>query len=76
MADATSTLLGGLAAFSAKGTMSQAAMDLGMGDQLKQQLEDEVVNRKKAGVNMSQTDMNSTSPAVLALYGKINGFGT
>ena len=46
--------------------LSPAASDLGLGDQLKQQLEDELAQRRKGTTPV-------VSPAVLALFGRTPG---
>lgn len=49
--------------------MSQAAADLGLGDQLRQQVEDEVQKRKKQMGDVSTVNTNALSPAALAIFG-------
>lgn len=59
---------------SAKNLMlSPAASDLGLGDQLNQQLEDDLEKRKKDALKAGQ--MSIMSPAVLSLFGRAGGFG-
>lgn len=59
---------------SAKNLMlSPAASDLGLGDQLNQQLESELEKRKKDALKQGQ--MNLLSPATLSLFGQVGGFG-
>lgn len=66
----------GLGGFDPKNVMSQAAIDLGLGDQLKQQVQQQLDQRKKVLGNtpVGALGSNDMSPAALALYGKVQGF--
>lgn len=49
--------------------LSFAAQDLGLGDQLSQQVEDEVAQRKKKAQQAGASAAQSLSPAVMSLFG-------
>ena len=54
--------------------LSMAAQDLGLGDQLTQQVEDEVTQRKKKQLLQDQSAGIGLSPSVMSLFGRNGGF--
>ena len=57
--------------------LSPAAQDLGLGDQLKQQLDDAEAERRKKALLAQKASMvtqGTFAPATVALYGASGGF--